>query len=100
MARILYSLLFYLLLPFILLRLLYRAWKAPAYAKRWLERFGWVRVRPQRQQGLWVHAVPVGETIAAVPMAKASQKRLPQMPIMVTTMTPTRSARVQALLGE
>src|SRR5690554_31027 len=100
MARILYSLLFYLLLPFILLRLLYRAWKAPAYAKRWLERFGWVRVMPQRQQGIWVHAVSVGETIAAVPMIKALQKRFPQMPIMVTTMTPTGSERVQAMLGD
>ena len=39
MARILYSLFFVLCLPLILGRLLYRAWRAPAYARRWSERF-------------------------------------------------------------
>lgn len=100
MARILYSLLFYLLMPFVLLRLLYRAWKAPAYARRWQERFGLVRIPVHRQQGIWVHAVSVGETIAAVPMIKALQQKFPQLPIMVTTMTPTGSERVQAMLGD
>jgi|SRR5690554_32455 len=100
MARIFYSLLFYLLMPLILLRLLYRAWKAPAYAKRWQERFGFVQVAPHRQQGIWVHAVSVGETIAAVPMIKALQQQFPQLPMMVTTMTPTGSERVRAMLGD
>jgi 3-deoxy-D-manno-octulosonic-acid transferase len=38
--RTLYTGLFYFLLPFILLRLLWCAMAAPAYAKRWAERFG------------------------------------------------------------
>src|SRR5690606_32263735 len=95
-----YSRLFYLLMPLILLRRLYRAWKAPAYAKRWQERFGFVQVASGRQQGIWVHAVSVGETIAAVPMIKALQLQFPQLPIMVTTMTPTGSERVRAMLGD
>ena len=39
MVRHLYTLVFVLLLPAILMRLLYRAWRAPAYARRWHERF-------------------------------------------------------------
>ena len=40
--RYIYSLLLYCLLPFMLLRLLWRALASPAYAKRWAERFGFV----------------------------------------------------------
>ncbi len=99
MARHLYSLLFYLITPFILLRLLYRAWKAPAYAARWLERFGFFT--PQTlNKPIWVHAVSVGETIAAAPLIKSLQQRYPERDIVVTTMTPTGSERVQALFGD
>lgn len=100
MARILYSLLFYLILPLVLLRLLYRAWRAPAYARRWRERFAWFDY-PERGQGaIWVHAVSVGETIAAVPMIRELQRRYPERPLLVTTMTPTGSERVRAMLGD
>ncbi len=37
--RFIYSLIFYMALPLVLLRLLWRAIKAPAYARRWQERF-------------------------------------------------------------
>ena len=39
-ALAIYSLLFYLLTPLILLRLLWRGQKAPEYRQRWAERFG------------------------------------------------------------
>lgn len=39
MSHTLYSLIFILCMPLVLLRLLYRARKAPAYARRWHERF-------------------------------------------------------------
>ncbi|WP_250656611.1 lipid IV(A) 3-deoxy-D-manno-octulosonic acid transferase [Alkalimarinus coralli] len=99
MARHLYSLLFYLITPFILLRLLYRAWKAPAYAARWKERFAFFNVRSLNRP-IWVHAVSVGETIAAAPMVKLLQQRYPERDIVVTTMTPTGSERVKALFGD
>lgn len=99
MARHVYSLLFYLITPFILLRLLYRAWKAPAYAARWLERFGFFSVKPLNKP-IWVHAVSVGETIAAAPLIKSLQQRHPDRDIVVTTMTPTGSERVNALFGD
>ena len=38
--RYLYSALFYLLLPLILLRMLWRSRRAPAYRQRLVERFG------------------------------------------------------------
>ncbi len=64
MNRFAYNLLFTLILPLIVLRLLWRAVKAPAYARRWAERFGLVRLtraqQVQRGQWLWVHAVSVG----------------------------------------
>ena len=99
MARFFYSLLFYSITPFILLRLLYRAWKAPAYANRWLERFAFFTA-PVLNKPIWVHAVSVGETIAAAPLIKSLQQRYPDRDVIVTTMTPTGSERVKALFGD
>ena len=99
MARLIYSLVFYLIVPFILLRLLYRAWKAPAYSARWNERFGLFKT-PHLNKSIWVHAVSVGETIAAAPLIKSLQQRYPDRDIVVTTMTPTGSDRVKVLFGD
>jgi 3-deoxy-D-manno-octulosonic-acid transferase len=49
--------------------------------------------------GLWVHAVSVGESIAAAPMIRALLQRYPQLPITVTCMTPTGSERIQAMFA-
>ena len=100
MARLAYSLLFYLLTPFIFLRLLWRSRRAPAYRKRWGERLGWVPSIGASRQVIWVHSVSVGETLAAVPMIKALQQRYPDALLAVTTMTPTGSARVAAEFGD
>lgn len=98
MNRTLYSLLFHLLLPLILLRLAWRAWRAPAYARRVKERFAF-GLPPLQPGGIWVHAVSVGESIAAAPMIRALQARHPELPITVTCMTPTGSERIRALFG-
>lgn len=97
MARRLYTLLFCLCMPLVLLRLLYRAIKAPAYARRWSERF--TLGGDVRAGGIWVHAVSVGESIAAAPMVRELLKRYPELPITITCMTPTGSEQIRKLFG-
>lgn len=99
MNRHLYTLLLHLALPLIALRLALRARKAPAYARRIRERFSF-GLPPLQTGGIWVHAVSVGESIAAAPMIRALQARHPELPITVTCMTPTGSERIQALFGD
>lgn len=98
MARFLYSLVFTLCLPLILARLLYRAWRAPAYARRWSERFA--LGGDLRPGGIWVHAVSVGEAIAAAPMVRELLRRYPQLPVTLTCMTPTGSEQIRRLFGD
>ena len=98
MNRTLYTALFYLGLPLVAIRLWLRSRKASAYAKRIGERFSYGM--PSLQPGgIWVHAVSVGESIAAAPMIRALLQRYPQLPITVTCMTPTGSERIQALFA-
>lgn len=95
--RYIYSFLFYLALPFIFLRLLWRSRNAPAYRSHWIERVGYTPHLFNRC--IWVHAVSLGETIAAIPFIKALKKSYPDIPLLVTNMTPTGAARVKAVLG-
>lgn len=95
----LYQVLLYLIQPFIWVRLLLRSRKAPAYRKRWGERYGFCagKVSPQ---GILLHSVSVGETLAAVPLVRALRHHYPSLPITVTTMTPTGSERVLSAFGD
>jgi 3-deoxy-D-manno-octulosonic-acid transferase len=97
--RALYTLLLYLLLPLVLLRLLWRSIKAPAYRARWLERLG-IFEPPANWGGLWIHAVSVGEVQAVLPLVRRLLTDDPTLPIAVTTTTPTGSARVVEQLGD
>jgi len=99
MNRFSYTLLYSLLLPVVFARLLWRARKAPLYRKRWGERLGFFKA-PLQTNGLWLHSVSVGETIAAAPLIKQIQQAYPDLPITITTMTPTGSERVKALFGD
>jgi len=96
---VIYSLILYVLLPFILLKNFYRSVKNPAYRLRIPERFGFYRKRPA-PDGIWVHAVSVGEAIAAIKLIKALHTRYPDQAITVTCGTPTGSEIVQKQLGD
>lgn len=98
--RTLYSLLWYVLLPFLFLRLWLRGRKAPPYRQRWQERMAWGYAAGQLDGAIWVHAVSVGETLAAAPMIERLLATYPDRPLLVTTTTPTGSERVKALFGE
>ena len=97
--RVIYTVLFYFLTPFILLRLFWRSIKAPDYRLRWLERFGFYKqIYPQ--DVIWFHAVSVGEAEALFPLLKLIQQRNSDANILITTTTPTGSARVKAVMAE
>ena len=97
--ELLYTALLYLIQPFVWVRLLLRSRKAPAYRKRWRERYGFCRgkVAPG---GILLHSVSVGETLTAIPLVRALRHRYPTLPITVTTMTPTGSERAQSAFGK
>lgn len=103
MYRILYSVVFYLALPLILLRLLIRSLKAPDYRRRLAERLA-LNALPasfdKSKQTIWIHAVSVGETVAAAPLVRQLQKKYPQSQLFISTMTPTGSDRLRELFGD
>ncbi len=94
--RSLYTLVLYLLTPFVLARLAWRGLRAPGYWRRWGERFGFIPISIG-EAPIWVHAVSVGEVQAAVPLLRALLKLYPNVPLLVTTTTPTGSEQVLGL---
>lgn len=96
--RVIYSLVLMLLSPLVLSRLWWRGRKAPAYRQRWSERFALIPVIAGRP--LWIHAVSVGETIAAAPLIRYLLEHHGEIPLLVTTTTPTGSAQLRKLFGE
>ena len=97
--RLLYTILLYLLSPLLLARLWWRGRRAPAYRRRWAERlalYGGGRL----DNSVWIHAVSVGEVLAAAPMIRELQARYPETPLVITTTTPTGSEQVLKLFGD
>lgn len=94
--RALYSALWPLLTPWIKRYLRRRAKQAPAYLEHWDERFGQA-IRPGCAAPIWIHAVSVGETRAALPLVQALRARWPDAPLLMTQMTPTGRATAQSL---
>lgn len=66
---------------------------------RWGERFGFYSDL-QLDRSIWIHTVSVGEAQAAEPMVTLLQQRYPDIPIIITTTTPTGSDRVVKLFGD
>ncbi len=97
MTRIFYNVLFYILLPLVLLRLLWRSIKEPEYRETPLQRFGFVNRKVSAGSVIWVHAVSAGETIAVVPLVTGLLDKGYQ--VVMTNMTPTGRERCNALLG-
>ncbi len=98
MARFFYTLIYSLFIPLVVARLWWRGRLNPGYRQRIAERFG--LIHGARANGLWVHAVSVGETLAAAPFIDDFRKRYPDLPVTVTTTTPTGSDQVRRLFGD
>ena len=98
-GRKIYTALLYGLLPFLPLRLAWRARKQPEYLRHIGERFGCYSAKPTKPI-IWLHAVSVGETRAAAPLIKLLQQRNPACQILLTQMTPTGRATSAELWGD
>lgn len=94
-----YSFLMILSTPFVLLYFAIRGLRDRTYLERWSERFGFISA-DGKQDGILVHAASVGEFNAASPLIRALLKTYPEIPLTVTTLTPTGSARVKRDLGD
>ncbi len=97
--RWLYLLLSYLAAPLVAGVLLWKGFGNRAYWERFEERFGFGRSRLERP-GIWLHAVSVGEVVAASSLVRELRARYPQLPMVVTTVTPTGARRVRDLFGD
>lgn len=96
MARLLYNGVFTLAIPFILIRMWLRGDANPGYRQRWGERFALFKFSG-KPNGLLIHSVSVGETLAAVPLVRSLQAANPDLTVTITTTTPTGSDQVKRI---
>ncbi len=96
---LLYNAAWWLLLPFALLHLLWRARRQPEYLRHMGERLG-ASPRLAGRPVIWVHAVSVGETRAAAPLIAALRARHPDHTLLLTHTTPTGRQTGAALFGD
>jgi 3-deoxy-D-manno-octulosonic-acid transferase len=95
--KILYTTLFFVCIPLLIVRLIWRGFSTPAYWQRWAERFGFGSNFNHDAPIIWIHAVSVGEVEACRPLVKQLQTEFPSHKLLITTMTPTGSERVKLL---
>jgi 3-deoxy-D-manno-octulosonic-acid transferase len=97
-VRFLYVLIAYLLAPLVVGVMLWRGLRDRSYWRNFGERFG-LGQAPFAGESLWVHAVSVGEVQAATALVRALRQRYPDMPLVLTTVTPTGAERARAQFG-
>lgn len=97
MIRVLYTLLLAVIAPLLLYGLYKPKAGKPKYGPRWKEHFGVTPNVNASNRPIWIHAVSVGEVIAAIPLIKAIKAKSPQQNIVVTTTTSTGAAQVEKI---
>ena len=98
--RLVYTLLWWLLLPVLPLRLWWRGRREPGYRANVGERFGFYRCAARATGALWIHAVSLGETRAIAPLIERLQREAPARPILLTHMTATGREAGRTLFGD
>ena len=93
-----YQLLWHLLLPLAIVRLVWRARHSFDYLHNIPERLGFGFDKPIKKGAIWIHAVSVGETRAAQPLIEAYLKRGES--ILLTHMTLNGRRTGQQLFGK
>lgn len=99
MSRFLYTVLLWLVLPLVPLRLLWRSLRQPEYLQHVGERFGFFTTAPTKPV-IWLHSVSVGETRAAEPLIRLLQQYYPGHTVLLTHATPTGRATSEQLFGD
>jgi 3-deoxy-D-manno-octulosonic-acid transferase len=94
--RFVYIVITYLLAPLWIGVLALRGFRDRTHWRGFSQRFG-LGATVQGGRSIWVHAVSVGEVQAAVPLIEALLKRFPEIPLVLTTVTPTGRMRAEAL---
>jgi 3-deoxy-D-manno-octulosonic-acid transferase len=102
MSRFAYTLLWWLALWFLPLRLWWRGRREPGYRSRIGERFGHYGKDVDRPNGdvLWLHAVSLGETRAASPLVARLLRERPEATLLLTHMTATGRDAGRMLYGD
>ncbi len=99
--RALYTLLWYVALPWLPVRLWWRGRREPGYRTRIGERFGRYRADAPAARGIvWIHAVSLGETRAAAPLIARLAQEMPGATILLTHMTATGREAGRTLFGD
>lgn len=99
LVRALYTLILTLAAPLLLFGLYKSKPNKPKFGQRWKEHFGRTPALDCKERPIWIHAVSVGESIAATPLIKALKQQHPDQPILVTTTTSTGAEQI-AKLGD
>ena len=100
LALALYGLVLRLATPVYLLRLWRRGATEPGYRFRLAERLGFYPGRRPMPGALWLHAVSLGETRAAVPLIDALRAARPELRLLLTHGTATGRTAGRKLLHE
>lgn len=94
-----YTLLLWLLLPYVFFHLLWRGRKQAEYLKHIPERFGFYQINSDKPI-IWLHTVSVGETRAAAYLIKRISENYPDHQLLLTHTTPTGRATSEQLYGD
>ncbi len=85
--------------------LLWKLWRRPGWKKTFGERFGcYSKARKIEleayKNGIWIHAVSVGESVIALALSKKLRAQYPEKPIIISTGTTTGQELVRKQLPE
>jgi 3-deoxy-D-manno-octulosonic-acid transferase len=98
-SRLWYSVLLRCVAPLAFALVLWRGLRDRSYWRGLGERFGW-GAATNAAPAIWLHAVSLGEMSAAAPLVRALRSRYPEVPLALTSGTPTGTARARALFGD
>ena len=105
MTLTVYNIIWRLIHPIIPLILWQRTRKSKELANRRIERYGLIHANvnkspPHSGRRIWLHGVSVGETVAALRLARALANHLPDHEFLITTNTLTGLGVIQATMAD